>query len=148
MSEYHTLAIRIVHQDPASFMALAVDVRRQVEVGLLTQVQALVPLTTQEDWLDPANLPISAVTVNGVTSFTLAAIDQLFATKVAALNSNLTVGSQIDTNCRFCAPNHCDRTCRDLLLDDKPWELTQAIPETQKSVIANVWIEFEFPSGN
>jgi len=148
MSETHTLAIRIVHQDPAAFMALAVDVRRQVEVNFLNQVAAVVPQTTQEDWLDPANLAISAVTVNGVTSFTLDDIMELFSTELANLNADLSVGGSTDSNCRFCAPNHCDRTCANVLIDDKDWELTATVPGTQTSLSARVWIEFEFPSAN
>ncbi len=150
MSENHSLAVCIDHHDTAAYMALALDVRRAVEVELLSQVAAQIPKAVQEDWLDPDNLDIQPTTVNGVTTFSLSAIDSLFDKVLSEVGSQLAVSGVLRTSCRHCQPYHCDRVRRDLLLDGDPWivstEANQGDPTTLVS--ATVTLEFEFPAPN
>ncbi len=150
MSETHSLAVRIEHHDSAAYMALALDVRHAVELELLDQVAQLIPKSVQEQWLDPDNLSIQPTTVNGVTSFTLSAIDALFAEVLSEIGQQFTLSAAVRTNCRHCQPYHCDRVCRDLLVDGAPWVVaTEAIPGDASSLVsASVALEFEFPSPN
>lgn len=148
MSETHSLAVRIEHHDPSAYMALAVDVRRSVEVALLNQIAAQIPLTVQDQWLDPANLDIQPVTVNGVTSFTLSAIDDLFNKVLSDIGPQLTVSTTLHTSCRHCEPYHCDRVCRGLLLNGLAWVVSMEIIPGDEStrMSATAALEFEFPA--
>ena len=150
MSETHSLAVRIEHHNPAAYMALALDVRRAVEIELLGQVAQHIPKSTQEDWLDPANLDIQPTTVNGVTTFSMQAIDTLFGKVLNELGAQFATSAAVRTSCRHCQPYHCDRVCRDLVLDGAPWTVsTEAVAGDASTLVsATVGLEFEFPSPN
>lgn len=148
MSETHTLAVHIEHHAPAAYMALPLNTRRAVEQSLLAQVTARVPKAVQEQWQDPANLDIQPATVDGVTSFTLDAIHSLLNKTAHELGADVTLAAAVKASCRFCAPYHCDRVCRELLLDGAPWVISaEAVPgDATTRFSATVGLEFEFPS--
>jgi len=145
----HTLAIRLRHRDADKYMALAIDVRAQVELALLEQVALVIPAPVQDSWLVGANLPIETTTVNGVTSYTLAAIDGLFQWAVdTQFPAGFTLAPGLETTCRHCEPVHCDRAFRPLNLSGSAWSVeVLAIPSDPNSLIkAVLGLEFSYPS--
>lgn len=145
----HTLAIRLRHRDADKYMALAIDVRKQVEVALLDQVALVVPTPVQDSWLVGANLPIQTTTVNGVTSYTLASIEALFQWAIdTAFPAGFTLGAPLETSCRHCDPVHCDRAFRPINSGAAAWCVeVRADPNDPNSLIkAALGLEFSYPS--
>lgn len=148
MSESHSLAMHLEHHAPAAFLTLPFDLRRRVELALLHQVRQRVPAQVQEDWLDPARLDIKPVIVDGVALFTLDAINTLFGKALAAVDSKLSLGATLRATCRHCQPYHCDRVCREVLLDGAPWVISARTDPADPTTTfrATVALEFQFPS--
>lgn len=148
MSQTHTLAVHIEHQTPAAYMALPLATRRAVEQALLAQIEARIPKSTQTQWQDPSQLDIQPTTADGVTSFTLDAIQGLLNKIVLELGADMALAATVKASCRYCVPYHCDRVCRDLLIDGAAWVVTaEAVAgDPTTSFSATVGLEFEFPS--
>lgn len=148
MSETHTLAVHIEHHAPAAYMALPLGARRAVEQALLAQVAQRIPKATQTDWQDPDNLDIEPTTVDGVTSFTLQAIHDLLNKTAQELGADVSLAAAVKASCRYCVPYHCDRVCRDILVNGAPWVVSaEAVPGDATTLFsATVGLEFEFPS--
>lgn len=148
MSDQHQLVVHLRLHDPAGYMGLAVDVRRAVETALLARVEAVISLAKQAQWQDPANLDIQPQTVNGVTSFTLAAIQELLSTEAAGLGQDYGVDEALTVGCRYCGDYHCDGVRQELTFEDEPWVVYGDTPTSpSQRFYATVGLEFVFPSG-
>jgi len=145
----HTLAIRLRHRDADKYMALAIDVRKQVEVALLDQIAIVVSTAVQDRWLVGANLPIQTTTVNGVTSYTLTSIDALFQWAIdSQFPAGFSLASGLETACTHCDPLHCDRAFRPINCNGSLWSVeVLANPSDSNSLIkAFLGLEFRYPS--